>query len=93
MFATWRSGSRAWSPKHNQTIGIRRAARTGQEVTKCRRQVWGIFEEFFDLCEDFSLPMEHQSQASDSNKDKHCLRWIYDWLESPKTVCMSLGHW
>ena len=92
MFATWRSGSRAWSPEHNQTIGIGRAARTGQEVTKRRREIWGIFEEFFDLCEDFSL-MEHQSQASDSNKDKHCLRWIYDWLGSPKTVCMSLDHW
>ena len=92
MFATWRAGSRAWPSKHAQTIGIRRAARAGQEVTKRGRQVRSIFEKFFNLCKNFSLPMKRQSQTSIDGKDEHYLRWIYDWLGSPKTVCMCLDH-
>jgi hypothetical protein len=36
--------------------------------------------------------MECQSQASINGKDERCLRWIYDWLGSPKTVCTCLDH-
>jgi hypothetical protein len=67
MFATWRARSRAWPPKYTQTIGIWRASRARQEVTKRRRQVRSVFEKFFDLCKDFGLSIERQGQASDSS--------------------------
>jgi hypothetical protein len=57
MFATWRASSHAGPSEQTETIGILGTAGAGQEVTKCRRQVWGIFEKFFNLCKNLSLPM------------------------------------
>jgi hypothetical protein len=57
MLATRRASSRAGSSEQTEAIGILGAARAGQEVTKCRRQVRGIFKKFFNLCKNLSLMM------------------------------------